>query len=675
MKTENTHYGLKNHLKIEALEKKSTNHYQFKLLNYKSTNNSRVFLNILALSESLIRFNYSYSEEFNLWINPHLELQNFDFQNTDFIKETYEDDRFIELKTEKLSIKILKSPLAISLSETSSAELLSEDVPELGFYSVDLGEEIRTYKKYKLENPPRIYGLGDKTGKINHWGKRFRNEPLDALGYDGSKTDPLYKDIPFFMVMNESGTAHGIFFDNFSPKFFDFGKERKPCPYYYWGAKSGEMNYYFFYGPKLKTILKNYLKLTGMPALMPECALGYLASGMAYTESENSSEYILRTIDRLSSKKLSMTAFHLSSGYTLDENHKRLQFQWNAKRFPDPLSFAKSCDDRGVKLAANLKPVLLKEHPDYKEADEQAYFIKDHDGNSLLVDYWGGEGSYIDFLNPEAQSWWKSKIKSCLLEKGVYGIWNDNNEYEIFEKNNRENQLAQMSLVMSRLAYEASREHDIKTPWILSRSAYSGIQKYAQTWTGDNYSSWNSLKYDIALTNSMCLSGLVHTGSDIGGFWGPEPDYELLTRWIQQGVFSPRFSIHSYKKLPTEADLNEKAHPESFEIIKKFMELRSELMPYLMAANRKAHEEGSPIQRPLVYDFQNDPKTWDRSFEYMFGEELLVAPVYEAAAKSRKLYLPKGCMWKDYWDGSIYLGGIDLERPVDLGIIPIFRRL
>ncbi|MCE2928784.1 MAG: hypothetical protein LW817_04045, partial [Candidatus Caenarcaniphilales bacterium] len=304
------------------------------------------------------------------------------------------------------------------------------------------------------------------------------------------------------------------------------------------------------------------------------------------------------------------------------------------------------------------------------------FFIKKTNGEVLVVDYWGGSGSYIDFTDSRAQIWWKDKLKRYLLDFGIEGIWNDNNEYEIFEEHQRSGQELEMILIMSKLAYEASLESGLELPWILSRSGYSGIQKYASSWTGDNYSSWKSQQFDNAILSSCGLSGLVHMGVDIGGFFGPNPDPELFLRWIQNGVFHPRFCIHSYKSIPTEADMYQNTHKEFFEIIQKFMRLRQELIPYIKESAQKANQQGIPIMRPTVYDFQTETETYEQSFEYMFGDKFFVAPIYRSLSeeKEKTFYLPgKNHKWKHYFTGEEFIGGRCHTVKVDFSCIPVFE--
>ena len=798
----NTHYGVRNYLQLKSYETVDTGLFKLSLGSEKTSikekleNSESAPLNlfILFLSPYIVRFHYAFSDSFDLNINRLLDFSNYDvnakieiceqsidgtaaerassrLRRTNDLSVLRVEDTVTELifHTDILKIIINKDALKIDIYDTDG-DLISSDLSQAGFYSdvfLDGGPQVRSYRAYAdSQNPPLIYGLGDKTGEINRWGRRFINKPVDALGYDSSNSDPLYKDIPFFIALDRVlNKAHGIFFDNFSEKFFDFGKERKPSPYYYFGAVAGDLNYYYIHGPELSKVSQRFIELTGRPSLEPEFIFGYMGSGMAYTEKNNSAEELLNFTKRHQAENIFPTAFHLSSGYTLNEKNERLQFTWNPQKFPQPELFIKELRELGVELCANLKPVLLKSHPLYAEAERLDLFIneagenaeievcenaeievceqspletdaqravsrlrrtndrsvlqvhEDHEDDenaeievceqSLVVDYWGGEGSYLDFTKPKTQTWWKTKIKEQLLGKGLRGIWNDNNEYEIFTAHSQVHRTILMPNLMSKLSYEASLENNSELrPWILSRSGYAGIQKYAETWTGDNCSSFTALKYDTQLISSMGISGMIHCGCDIGGFWGDKPSPELFLRWIQLGVFSPRFTIHSYKEEPTEVlDLLTGSSPDGisfFSIAKKFMQLRDNLKPYLYQANYLAHTQGIPIQRPLVYDFQDDFKVREISFQYMLGESLLVIPVAETiyddaenieqlvSQQSQRFYLPalenycearssstrapleNSGSWVDFFNFKEYPAGKEYNYELDINTIPVF---
>ena len=230
-----------------------------------------------------------------------------------------------------------------------------------------------------------------------------------------------------------------------------------------------------------------------------------------------------------------------------------------------------------------------------------------------------------------------------------------------------------MSNIMCHITDEAVHEtFENRRPYIVCRSGHSGIQKYAQTWAGDNLTCWEALKYNIATILGMGLSGVANQGCDVGGFYGPAPEAELLVRWIQNGIFQPRFSIHSTN---TDNTVTEPwMYSDCKEYIKKAIEFRYQLIPYLYSLMERAHETGLPIMEPLCSAFQNDEKCYEEGVDFMLGDALFVANVVEKGAVTRRVYLPEGEVFYDFYTRARYEGGQTIELPVDLGSIPLFVR-
>ena len=227
--------------------------------------------------------------------------------------------------------------------------------------------------------------------------------------------------------------------------------------------------------------------------------------------------------------------------------------------------------------------------------------------------------------------------------------------------------------MMAKAAQEAINEAaPDQRPYLINRAGFAGIQRYAQTWAGDNYTSWTNLKYNIPTILGMGLSGVANQGCDIGGFDGPLPEPELFVRWVQNGIFQPRFSIHSCN---TDNTVTEPwTYPAYTHYVRDAIKLRYSLIPYFYALLDEAATVGSPIMRPLVYEFQEDPQVAEESFEFMLGPALLVANVVEPQQTTKTIYLPKGARWFDLHTHQYYDGGQTITIPVDLNSIPMFLR-
>jgi len=225
---------------------------------------------------------------------------------------------------------------------------------------------------------------------------------------------------------------------------------------------------------------------------------------------------------------------------------------------------------------------------------------------------------------------------------------------------------------MTRATYEAqAARFPGERVYTVTRAGPPGIQRYAQTWSGDNTTSWHTLRWNIRMGLTMSLSGMFNIGHDIGGFYGPVPDPELLVRWTQSGAFSPRFIMNSWK--PGGATNTPWLHPRVMPIIRDWIRLRYRLMPYVYTLYRRAAQHGEPMLRPLCYEFDDDPRCFDDNDDFMLGPSLLVASVVEPGQRERAVYLPKGPVeWIDFWSGEHVAAGRMLVAAAPLERIPLF---
>ena len=586
-----------------------------------------------------------------------------------------EGEKTIAFESKALRLELDRDPICIRLYDADRTELYStlSGSP----FILDTNKRVTVYSR--MEEDDCFYGFGEKGGLLNK-NKAFLRE----------RADTLYKHIPFYIRLNRtSKKAVGLFYHNFYESVFNMGKEKSNYwpRYTYWQADGGDIDLFLLGGNTLKRIIDNYTLLTGRPALLPKRALGYQGSSMYYPELEkDSDEAVLDFIDTIKDEGFPIDGFHLSSGYT-SVNGKRCVFTWNTERFKDPRAYFAAMNEKGAQNVPNVKPGILLCHPRFDEFNRKNVFVRDSENPDTYAvgSWWGGDGAFWDFTKPEARSAWKDYLIENVIDMGTDSIWNDNCEYDsLLDKDARVDfdgkggtigQLKPiMSTLMCRLANEAVEEHNPDArPYVVCRSGSSGIQKYAQTWCGDNYTSWKSLQYNIPIITGMSLSGQPNEGADIGGFAGPAPNEELFVRWVQNGIFQPRFSIHSASNdnTVTEPWMFRDATP----LIRDAILLRYRMTPYLYSAEYEASQTGAPIMRALVYEFQNDEKVYDESFEFLFGRDLLVANVIEPGAQTRKVYLPAGCRWYDWNDKfRCYEGGQNIEVPVGLSTIPMFIR-
>ena len=597
-----------------------------------------------------------------------------------------EGEKTLVFQSAALRLEIDRDPICIRLYDAEGTELYSTlaGCP----FTLDSNRRVTAYSRMKEEDC--FYGFGEKTGALNKNKEFLRERATDAMGYDATKMDTLYKHIPFYIRLDrDTKKAVGLFYHNFYESVFNMGREKSNYwpRYTYWQADGGDIDLFLLGGNTLKRIVDNYTLLTGRPALLPKRAIGYQGSSMYYPELEkDSDEAVLGFIDTVKEEGFPIDGFHLSSGYT-SYNNKRCVFTWNTDRFKDPRAYFAAMNEKGAQNVPNVKPGILLCHPWFDEFNEKDVFVKDSkDPEKYAVgSWWGGPGAFWDYTKPSARRAWKDYLIENVIDVGTDSVWDDNCEYDsLLDKDakldfdGKGGTIGQLKpilcTIMCKIGGEAVEEHNPDArPYVVCRSGSSGIQKYAQTRCGDNYTSWTSLQYNIPIITGMGLSGQPNEGADIGGFAGPAPDEELFVRWVQNGVFQPRFSIHSASNDNTVTE--PWMFRDSAPLIRDAILMRYRFMPYLYSAEYEASRTGAPIMRALVYEFQDDPKVWEESFEFLYGRDLLVANVIEPGAKTKKVYLPAGCKWYDWNDKfRCYEGGQTIEIPVDLTSIPLFLR-
>jgi alpha-glucosidase len=601
----------------------------------------------------------------------------------------------VRLRTGRLALEIALDPFTLRWSDTEGREFAA-DVSGRA-YAYDRASRA-VYHTLRRRAGEHYYGFGERAGPLDKAGRRMRMLNLDALGYDAQHSDPLYKHFPFYIALvPDLGLAYGLLYDNLATTVFDMGCELDNYygPYRTYQADDGDLDYYLLFGPTIADVVARLAALTGRMALPPRWSLGYLGSTMQYTEAPDAQAQLARFVALCAGHEIPCDGFHLSSGYTTGADGKRYVFEWNQDRVPDPPAMVATFQRAGMRVIANVKPCLLTTHPRYAEVARQGGFIRQADADAPEINtFWGGPGSHLDFTNPSAYAWWQERARQSLLGAGIDAIWNDNNEFEVWDDEARCAGFGAplrlglirpvQTLLMVRASYEAQRAaRPDERPFVLSRSGCPGIQRYAQTWSGDNFTSWHTLRYNMPMGLGLSLCGAPNTGHDVGGFAGPRPDPELFVRWLQAGIFHPRLCIHSWNDDGTASE--PWMYPQVLPLVRAALQFRYRLIPYLYTLLFEAARTGAPIVRPLVYDFAADPHCRTESFDFMLGPNLLVAPVLEPEARRRQVYLPAGMEWRDFHSGAPYAGGttITLDAPLDRipllvpagGMIPLGRAM
>jgi alpha-glucosidase len=588
------------------------------------------------------------------------------------------------LQTPALQVLIKQNPLRISFAN-ADGESLDADDPKLGMAFGDGGFRVTK----RLRDDEQVYGFGEKSGVLDKRGWKLGGYNYvmwnsDTYAHDSS-TDPMYVSVPFFMVVR-NGRAHGIFLDDTWRSFFDVGHDHQGLLTF--GAAGGDLDYYFINGPDPKQVIERYTALTGRMPLPPLWALGYNQCRYSYYPASR----VRLLADTFRQKQIPADVIWLDIDY--QDNYK--PFTWNYNRFPDPKKMIADLRAQHFRIVCIVDPhpKAQKGYAPYDEGIAGNYFVKNPDGSVYEGPVWPslakhdpGLSVFPDFSNPAARKWWGSLYKS-LVDVGVAGIWNDMDEPSVFDTptgtmpldvvfdndgqpaTHREmhNLYGQL---MSRATFEGlSRLRPNQRPFVLTRASFAGGQRYAAVWTGDSTSDWSSLRQSLSTLMGLGLSGFPFVGSDIGGFAGA-PSGELYTRWLQFGVFSPFMRSHSDKGSPSKEPWSFGYRDET--INKRAIELRYELLPYIYNVMEQASATGLPALRPLFLEFPEDKHVATIDDEFLFGADLLVAPVLHEGVSERDVYLPAGD-WFDYWTGHRFAGGRTIQVPVTLSSIPMFVR-
>ena len=533
---------------------------------------------------------------------------------------------------------------------------------------------------FDIHGARNFYGLGEKTLPFNKYGSRCTMWNSDFPAYP-VKLDPLYESIPFILKADTSG-AYGLFFDNTFRSTFDVGASNSDTLVY--TSAGGAFELYLITGKNAAEVVQRFSELTGKMQMPPMWVLGYQQSRWSYYPEQK----VLDLAHGFRENKIPCDVIYLDINYM--DGYRC--FTWSPKDFPTPKNMLDTLHNLGFKVVTIIDPGIKNEkgYRVYDSGLSEDVFVKKADGKYFVGQVWPGDCMFPDFLNEKTREWWGSQYKS-LLDYGVDGFWNDMNEPSVFNMPNKTFPLDVIhklddgtathaevhnvyGMQMARATREGLEKLEPNTrPVVLTRANYAGGQRYSAMWTGDNFASFAHMKLALEMFLNLGVSGQPFVGSDVGGFVG-NPDAELFSRWLELGVFTPFFRTHSViNSKPREPWAFDSA---STKINREIIERRYELLPEIYSAFQNASQDGLPIVRPLYLNFPGDEEAYKISDEFLFGDNLLVAPVFDSGAVSRKVYLPTRHVgqensWMNFYDGSeIQNGWQEVSAP--LGKTPVF---
>lgn len=581
-----------------------------------------------------------------------------------------------ELFTPKLRIRVNKSPFSLQIFDKYQ-KLLFSDYKDRGHVS----DGTRKVAHKILRRDEHFFGLGEKTGKMDRRGESYKMWNSDKPCYSIAE-DPLYKSIPFFM----SSYRYGIFFDNTYKTEFKFGTENRES--YSFEAPDGEMIYYFIFGKDYKEIMSQYVALTGKPIMPPKWALGFAqCRGMLTNEKltrEIAAGYRQRGIP--------CDIIYQDIGWTDGLQN----FEWRRGNYDNPRKMLSDLKAQGFKVIVSQDPVVSQAtKAQWQEADRLGYFVKDSTtGKSYDMPWpWGGNCGVVDFTLPAVADWWGA-YQQKPIDDGVRGFWTDMGEPAWSNEESEERLVMQhhagmhteihnvYGLTWDKVVKEQfEKRNPNQRVFQMTRAAYAGLQRYTFGWTGDSgngddvLQGWSQLANQIPVILSAGLGIIPFSTCDITGYCGDIEDYpamaELYTRWIQFGAFNPLSRIHHEGNVAVEPWL---FGAEAEKNAKAAIELKYRLLPYLYTYAREAYDTGLPVMRPLFLEYPSDAETFGTDAQFLFGRELLVAPVVKKGAVTKNVYLPEG-NWINYNDRKTrYTGEQWTTVSAPLDCIPMFVR-
>ena len=652
--------------------------------------------------KNTLKFHYDAEE---LWIEPwgknsfrvratkmaEMGLENWALEMPveDLTAEIKIEDNFAEIRNGKIRAVISKYGKMTFYNQKGEIlldEYLRNRIDKFADYCSALDIEAREFKpiiggdyqlsvRFVSDPKEKIYGMGQyQQPHLN-----LKGTDLELAHRNSQASVPfLLSSLGYGFLWNNPGVGRATFGTNITT----------------WEAFSTkQMDYWITAGDTPAEIEEAYASVTGTVPMMPDYAMGFWQCKLRYQTQEE----LLEVAREYKKRGLPISVI------VIDYFHWPLQGDWrfDEKYWPDPDAMIKELKEMGIELMVSIWPTVDYRSENFQEMKEKGYLIRTERGFRIVMDFQGNTIHY-DATNPDAREYVWQKAKKNYYDKGVKTFWLDEAEpeYSVYDFENYRYHMGpnvQIGNLYPKLYaktfYDGMTAEGQENVINLLRCAWAGSQKYgALVWSGDIHSSFASLRNQFAAGLNMGLAGITWWTTDIGGFHGGDPtnpDFrELLVRWFEYGTFCPVMRLHG-ERVPLKDPIgtyggglcvsgadNEvwSFGEEAYEILKYYLELHERMKPYITELMEAAHMKGSPVMRPLFYDIPEDPKCWDVNDEYMFGPDVLVAPVMHAKMTSRKVYLPEGSRWTNYWTGETLEGGQETEVATPLSQIPLFTR-
>lgn len=557
----------------------------------------------------------------------------------------------------KVSLKISKRPWKMEFISADTGALAASSALGIGMGMLADGTKFMG-EKFSLAPGEQIYGLGERFSPFVRNGQSVKLWNSDY----GTTADIGYKNIPFYL----SSKGYGLFVNSTGKVEYEIATEDVEAVRF--TVPGNELDYYFIYGPSPKEVLANYTAITGRAPIIPKWSLG-LWMTTSFTTVYNE-EVVTEHIDGMFERDLPLTVFHFDC-YWMKERHW-CDFKWNLDAFPQPEAMLKRLKAKGLKICLWINPYISQLSCLFEEGAEKGYFLKNQQGDVYQIDWWQPGLAFVDFTNPDACRWYQDKLKA-LVAMGVDTFKTDFAESApadavYFNGHNAQAMHNLYTLLYNQVVFDVLEEAFGKNEAIVfARSATTGSQQYPVHWGGDCTATLTTMATELRAGLSFSCSGVPFWSHDIGGFYG-EQDPNVYKRWIAFGLFSSHSRLHgdSTYRVPWNYD------EESVDVLRHFTRLRHRLIPYLYSCCKISHDAGTPVLRPMFFEFPSDPTCLFLDRQYMFGDSFLVAPVFSSDG-TVQYYLPPG-EWTNYWTNECQQGGMWISEHIDYMTVPLWVR-
>ena len=552
-------------------------------------------------------------------------------------------------------------------------------------YRVTSGNQFKISLYFKAEPGEHFYGMGQDAN--------------DCFDLKGSTVELLQKNGKCTIPYTYSSRGYGFIWNNPA-----IGRAEFVNNHTMWHVQCAkQIDYVIIAGDTPGEINETFTAITGRAPMLPEWAAGFWQCKLRYETQEE----LLQVAREYKRRGLPISVI------VIDYFHWTMQGEWkfDPEKWPDPKAMVSELESMGIKLMVSVWPTIDPRSENYAYMREHNYILRGERGVDVVFMFFGPQ-TYVDTTHPGAREFFWSRAKKNYYDYGIRTFWLDEAEPEMrpYDYDNvrmylgNGEEVSNIYCVGFAKAFYDGLKAQGEEVCNLVRCAWLGSQRYGVVlWSGDIASTFDSLRKQLKAGLNVAMCGIPWWTTDIGGFHGGNPDdiggfingdpeseefRELMIRWFEFGVFCPIFRLHGFRlPYPVRDILNPDGYcgsggpnevwsfgEEAYEIIRRYMYVREELKPYIMGQMKLASEDGTPVMRPLFYDFCGDKNVYDIGDEYMFGPDLLVAPVVELGARKRMVYLPEGCRWKDAGTGMVYDGGTRIEADAPLDTIPLFLK-